>query len=159
MNDWLAKLVATNNADEKKELFRRIVVVGAYLKRRNNLFLVSEQDGIIREEELSLSLKEMMKNLQLAGVNCAASVQFDRDIPSDVAMKLFDFYEYVVEKAFDGLEYLLARFFCRDGSFYCCVDAVSKLDLTALQTDTISVSISDKNYYTLSFKAEGGCSA
>lgn len=156
MNDWLAKLAATNNAAEKKELFRRIVVVGAYLKRRNNLFLVSEQDGIIREEELSLSLKEMMKNLQLAGVNCAASVQFGRDIPSDVAMKLFDFYEYVVEKAFDGLEYLLARFFCRDGSFYCCVDAVSKLDLIALQTETISVSVSDKNYYTLSFKAEGG---
>ena len=156
LNDWLKKLTATDEPKEKRELLRRIVVVGAYLKRRNNLVLVSEQDGLIKEEELNLSIKEMMKNLQLAGVNCASSVQFEKDLPADVAMKLFDFYEYVVENAFDGLTYLLARFFSRDDSFYCCVDAVCSPDLTALATDTVSVSVTDENYYTLSFKVEGG---
>jgi hypothetical protein len=114
LNDWLKKLTAIDDPKEKRELLRRIVVVGAYLKRRNNLVLVNEQDGIIKAEELNLSLKEMMKNLQLAGVNCASSVQFEKDLPADVAMKLFDFYEYVVENAFDGLSCLLARFFCRN---------------------------------------------
>jgi hypothetical protein len=156
LNDWLTKLFETEDADEKRELLRRIVVAGAYLKRRNNLVLVSEQDGFIKEEELNLSIKEMMKNLQIAGVSCASSVQFERDIPSDVVMQLFDFYEYVVENAFDGLTYLLARFFSRDSSFYCCVDAVCSLDLTAFATDTVSVSVTDENYYTFSFKAEGG---
>ena len=137
-------------------MLRRIVVVGAYLKRRNNLTLVDEQDGMIEEEELNLSIKEMMKNLQITGVSCAASVQFEKDIPSHVALQLFDFYEYVVEHAFDGLSYLLARFFSRDGSFYCCVDAVCSLDLTALASDDVSVSVIDDNYYTLSFRAEGG---
>ena len=66
------------------------------------------------------------------------------------------FYEHVVENAFDGLTYLLARFFKRDNSFYACVDAVCSLDLTALQSDSVSVSVSDHNYYTLSFKTEGG---
>ena len=141
---------------EKRDLLRRIVVVGAYLKRRNNLILVNEQDGVIREEELKLSIEEMAKNLQLAGVRCAASVQLGRDIPSDVVMKLFDFYEYVVESAFDGISCLLARFFCRDNGFYCCVDAVCSMDLTALQTDTVSVSVPDEGTYTLSFRAEGG---
>ena len=156
LNDWLTKLSETEDADEKRELLRRIVVVGAYLKRRNNLVLVSEQDGFIKEEELNLSIKEMMTNLQIAGVSCAASVQFERDIPSNVVMQLFDFYEYVVENAFDGLTYLLARFFSRDDSFYCCVDAVCNLDLTVLTTETVSVSVTDENYYALSFKAEGG---
>ena len=156
LNDWLAKLMETDDANEKRELLRRIVVVGAYLKRRNNLFLVSEQDGVINEEELNLSIKEMMKNLQFAGVSCAASVQVGKVIPSGVVMKLFDFYEHVVENAFDGLTYLLARFFKRDNSFYACVDAVCSLDLTALQSDSVSVSVSDHNYYTLSFKTEGG---
>jgi len=156
LNDWLTKLSETEDADEKRELLRRIVVVGAYLKRRNNLILVSEQDGFIKEEELNLSIKEMMTNLQIAGVSCAASVQFERDIPSNVVMQLFDFYEYVVENAFDGLTYLLARFFSRDDSIYCCVDAVCNLDLTVLTTETVSVSVTDENYYTLSFKAEGG---
>lgn len=156
LNDWLTKLTETDDAEQKRELLRRIVVVGAYLKRRNNLILVSEQDGVIKEEELNLSIKEMMKNLQIAGVSCAASVQFERDIPSDVVMQLFDFYEYVVENAFDGLTYLLVRFFSRDRGFYCCVDAVCSLDLTAFATDTVSVCVTDENYYTLSFKAEGG---
>jgi len=152
----VTNLTETEDADEKRELLRRIVVVGAYLKRRNNLILVSEQDGFIKEEELNLSIKEMMTNLQIAGVSCAASVQFERDIPSNVVMQLFDFYEYVVENAFDGLTYLLARFFSRDDSIYCCVDAVCNLDLTVLTTETVSVSVTDENYYTLSFKAEGG---
>ena len=156
LNDWLKKLTETDDPKEKRELLRRTVVVGAYLKRRNNLILVNEQDGIIKEEELNLSIKEMMKNLQFAGVNCASSVQFEKDLPADVAMKLLDFYEYVVENTFDGLNYLLARFFSRDDSFYCCVDAECSLDLTALATDTVSVSVTDENYYTLSFKAEGG---
>jgi hypothetical protein len=156
LNEWLIKLDETDNTDEKKEIIRRIVVVGAYLKRRNNLILVSEQDGKIKEEELSLSIEEMMKNLRIAGVSCAASVQFENDIPSNVAMRLFDFYEYVVEHAIDGLSYLLVRCFGRDNSFYCCVDALCSLDLTQLSTNTVDVNVTDKDYYTLSLKIEGG---
>lgn len=156
LNDWLKKLTATDDPKEKRELLRRIVVVGAYLKRRNNLILVNEQDGIIKEEELNLSIKEMLKNLQLAGINCAFSVQLEKELPADVAMKLFDFYEFVVENAFDGLNDLLARFFCRDNDFYACLDVRCSMDLTALQTEQIAVSESEKNCYTISFKLEGG---
>ncbi len=156
LNDWLRELSETDDHTKKRELLRHIVVVGAYLKRRNNLVLVGEQIEMIKEDELNLSVKEMMKYLQIAGVSCAASVQFDTDIPADVVTQLFDFYEYVVESAFDGLTYLLARFFSRDGCYYCCVDAVCSLDLTVLATDIISVCVNDENYFTLSLKIEGG---
>lgn len=156
LKDWLTKLSKTEDKKEKEKLLRRIVVVGAYLKRRNNLILVSEQDGMLKVSELELSIQEMMKNLKVTGVNCASSVQFDTDVPSDVVMQLFDFYEYVIENTFDGLTYLLARFFARDKSFYVCVDAVCSHDLTALATDTITVSVTDENCYTISFKTEGG---
>jgi hypothetical protein len=154
LNDWLKRLIEIEDADEKRELLRRIVVVGAYLKRRNNLILVNEQAGVIKEQELKLSIEELVKNLQLAGVTCACSVQLNRDLPSDIIMKLFDFYEYVVENAFDGLEYLLARFFCRENKVYCCIDAVCSCDLTKLQTETVLVSISDEHCYTLSYMQE-----
>jgi len=156
LNDWLNRLIETTDSGEKRELLRRIVVVGAYLKRRNNLILVGEQDGSITSEELSLSFNEMMKNLQLVGINCACTIQFEKNLSADTAMKLFDFYEYVVENAFDGLSCLLARFFCRNDGFYACVDAACSLDLTMLQTESISVSVSDENCYTLSYKTEGG---
>ena len=156
LNDWLQKLTKTDDLKEKKKLLRRIVVVGAYLKRRNNLILVNEQDGVIKKEELNLSIQEMIKNLQLAGIHCAGSVDLEGDLPTEVAMQLFDFYEYVVENAFEGLRSLLARFFYRDNSFYACIDAVCSIDLTKLQTKQILVSVSDENCYTLSLKVEGG---
>lgn len=157
LNDLLGRLTDTEDAGEKRELLRRIAVVGAYLKRRSNLILVNEQEGMIREEELELSIKEMMKNLELTGIDCACMIQLDKDLSAPAAMELFDFYEYVVENAFDGLSCLLARFFLRDNSFFACIDVVCDLDLTMLQSDRISVSITDENCYTLSFRAEGGC--
>ena len=156
LNVWLKKLIDTDKADEKHELLRRIVVVGAYLKRRNNLILINEQDGIIKTKELELSLGEMVKNLQLAGINCGCAVQFENHIPSDIAMKLFDFYEYVTENTFDGLKGLLARFFYRDKCYYACVDVVCSLDLTKLKKDGLTVSISEENCYTLSFGLKEG---
>ena len=111
---------------------------------------------MIQENELRLSIEEMMRNLRLAGVDCACMVQFDRDIPTDTVMKLFDFYEYVVEHAFDGLTSLLVRFFLRDGDFYACVDAVCIRDLNYLQSERISVSAEDENCYTLSYRIAGG---
>ena len=156
LNALLHKLVDTEDADEKRELLRRIVVVGAYLKRCNNLILVNEQFGVIKVKELELSLNEMMKNLRLAGIACACSIDLEEDIPSNVAMQFFDFYEYIVENAFDGLESLLARFFIRDNEFYVCVDVVCNLDLTTLEDENITISISEENCYTLSFKAKEG---
>ena len=150
----LTEILRNNWKDQ--ELLRRIVVVGAYLKRRNNLILVNEQEGTVKEEELDLSIKEIMKNLQLAGINCAGSVNLGRALPADVAMALLDFYEYVVENAFDGLRLLLARFFCRDGLFFACIDAVCTKDLTALSSEQILVNKPDEDSYTLSLKLEGG---
>jgi hypothetical protein len=156
LNALLHKLIDTKDVNEKRELLRRIVVVGAYLKRRNNLILVNEQFGVIKVKELELSLNEMMKNLRLAGIACACSIDLEEDIPSNVAMQFFDFYEYVVENAFDGLESLLTRFFIRDKEFYACVDVVCSLDLTPLKDENITISKSEENCYTLSFKAKEG---
>jgi len=156
LNEWLTMLIETDDPARKRELLRRIVVVGAYLKRRNNLILVNEQEGTVKEEELDLSIKEIMKNLQLAGINCAGSVNLGRALPADVAMALLDFYEYVVENAFDGLRLLLARFFCRDGLFFACMDAVCTKDLTVLSSEQILVNKPDEDSYTLSLKLEGG---
>ena len=96
---------------------------------------------------------EIDANFHICTTPC---VRFDKNIPADIAMQLFDFYEYVVENAFDGLSDLLARFFCRGDYFYVCVDAVCSIDLTTLNKDDVLVSVSDENCYTLSFKLKAG---
>lgn len=156
LSGWLGQVKTAGTEEEKLQLLRRIVVVGAYLKRRNNLTLVHEQDGSIHGSELELSINEMMKNMHLAGIQCAAMVQLDRPMPAGAVMELFDFYEAVVEYAFDGLESLMARFFLRDGCYYGCVDAVCTIDLRELASSRVAVSLEEENCYTLSMRIEGG---
>lgn len=156
LNEWLGRFRATDDAAEKHKLLCRIVAVGAYLKRRDNLSLLIEQEGAIQPEEFELSIGELVKNLQLAGIRCAGSVQLDRTLPADAAVKLFDFFEYVAENAFDGLSALLARFFCRDGDFYACVDAVSTADLRGLAGEGIVFADSGDGCATLTLCVKGG---
>ncbi len=156
LGELLEQLHLAENEQEKKELLRKIVVVGAYLKRRNNLILVGEQDSVIKEEEFNLSVCEMTKNLQLTGINSACLVQFGKELPVDIAMQLFDFCQTIVEDAFDGLEQFLVRFFCRENSYYCCVDIISSLDLSYLESEKITVSQFGKHCYTVSLHLEGG---
>lgn len=156
LNDWLLRFMESGDTGEKHELLRRIVVVGAYLKRRDNLSLLIEQDGFIRAEEFELSIQEMVKNLQLAGVQCACSVQIDRTLPAHAAVSLFDFYEYVTENALMGLSSLLARFFCRNGDFYACIDAACASDLRYLGNESIAVSESEDGCTTLTLCVKGG---
>ena len=91
-----------------------------------------------------------------AGVECAASVIFGKDLPTEVAMKLFDFYEYIIESSIDGLSSLFARFFFRDKKFYACMDVVCSIDLTEYQSEDIFVDKTDDDCYTLSCSMEGG---
>jgi hypothetical protein len=119
------------------------------------MVLVSENASLIKEVDLNISIIEIINDLQTVGVNCAAYVDLGKDIPTDIALKLIDFYEYVVENSFDGLSSLLVRFFFRDGHFYSCIDTVCSLDLTKLGTEQISVYESDENCYTLSVKVKG----
>ena len=89
-------------------------------------------------------------------VECAASVIFGKDLPTEVAMKFFDFYEYIIESSIDGLSSLFARFFFRDKKFYACMDVVCSIDLTEYQSEDIFVDKTDDDCYTLSCSMEGG---
>lgn len=156
MEKWLEALIHTQDPGEKRELLRRIVAVGAYIKRRNNLILVAQQNDRIPAGELEISMDEIMRNLRLAGICCGCTVQLEGQLPAAAVMEMLDFFEYVVESAFDGLESLLVRFFCRGTRLYVCMDAGCALDLSALASDRITVSCTEENGYTLSYSTEGG---
>ena len=116
----------------KRKLLGRLVIIGAYLKRRNNLIFISEQSDMISERELELCLEESFDNLKLYGVRCSFYIKTGGDVPADAAMKIYDFFEDVTEKAFEGLRSMMLRVFVKHEKYICCIDIDSDADLSAI---------------------------
>ena len=50
--------------EKRKKILGKIVVIGAYIKRRSNLILIAEQTVKISIRELELCFRETIKNLE-----------------------------------------------------------------------------------------------
>lgn len=84
-------------AADKAALFRQICLIGTYIKRRCNLRLVEQSDGVIPAEDLELSLRDLTVCLSETGA--AAELSFCRaPVPSaGFALLALDLYEYLLE--------------------------------------------------------------
>lgn len=70
----LAQLQKTGNPDSARRLLGQIMIIGTYIKRRNNLIFVGVQRGAISMQELRLCLNESAENLNLYGIPCKVLV-------------------------------------------------------------------------------------
>lgn len=85
------------NAPDKAEVFQRIGIVGAYVKRRCSLRLIEQTDGTITGEDLALGFRELEDHLR--GMNIDARLDWsDAALPSArFALLCFDVFEYLLE--------------------------------------------------------------
>lgn len=106
----LSKLVQqcseTEEESEKRLLFHKITVIGAYLKRRSNLIFITAQNSTIPVKELELCLEETMRYLRAYGVLCSWRTEGEKEIAGEAAMQIFDFYESVLERTMGGIAVL-----------------------------------------------------
>ena len=114
MVDALPSLAEDDEAS--RALLARIGVVGAYLKRRNNLIFIAEQKPNIPPLELLQCLQESVGNLTLCGADCALSFELERSVRTDSAMLAYDLFEAVVEGALSSIRALLTRVSFEDGA-------------------------------------------
>lgn len=84
-------------APDKTALFRQICLVGAYVKRRCNLRLIEQSDGVIAREDLDLSLRDLLGCLGALGTETGLSWQ-DGVLPSPAfALLTLDLLEFLTE--------------------------------------------------------------
>lgn len=88
--------------EKRKKILGKIVVIGAYIKRRSNLILIAEQTVKISIRELELCFRETIKNLEWNHVEAGFSTYVD-EIRSEDAMKIYDFFEAVIEESLEDL--------------------------------------------------------
>ena len=101
-----------------RALLARMSVVGAYLKRRNNLIFIAEQRPVVPALELLQCLQESVGNLTLCGADCALSFELEGSVLTVHAMLVYDLFEAVVEGALSALCTLLTRVYT-DGGDLC----------------------------------------
>ncbi len=107
LRERLDELKKTENISKGRHLLGQIIVIGTYIKRRNNLIFVGVQQGFISVQELRLCLNESAENLNLYGITCRATVKGEGKLTIEQAANIYDLFEAVVEAGIEFLDSLL----------------------------------------------------
>ncbi len=103
----LTEIRQTDDLARARRLLGQAIVIGTYIKRRNNLIFVGAQHGVISAQELRLCLNESMENLNLYGVECRTLVDGEEALAVEQATQVYDLFEAVVEAELETLESIL----------------------------------------------------
>jgi len=88
---------ARNGSMDEKRALSEICVISAYIKRKANLILLSDETAFLPTGEMLYSLKESIKNLTLLGINGSANDLVNEETDADSIFALYDFFETIVE--------------------------------------------------------------
>ena len=97
-----------------EEEIGRVAVIGAYIKRRSNLAIITDEADFIEIEELYLALDESLRYMKSVGMTVYLQKDASGQISSDDAVEIYDTFETVVEEALEKGESCFVRIF-RDG--------------------------------------------
>ena len=132
LDQLLTRYEANHDLNVRRSLLAKAAVIGAYIKRRGNLMFIGEKSNVTDTAELSACLGESFANLELMGVESAIDIPGKANIYINDAIRIYDFFEAVMEAAMDDLRFvwLKARSLEESVIFYLQVE--SKTDLSAL---------------------------
>ncbi|MDD6395497.1 MAG: hypothetical protein PUB37_04850, partial [Firmicutes bacterium] len=90
--------------EERKRLLQKMLVIGAYLKRRSNLVFLSDKSSILDAKEIELTIGESMDNLEICGISCGLRMELTEPVLSARLITIYDFFEELVEYVIDRIE-------------------------------------------------------
>lgn len=129
--DFLSEKIAAFEAAKdpvlKRQLMEQMLIVGAYLKRRNNLILALRDKEWVSSHELYLSIKETFDCLQIMGVDCHIKMNYRKPFKSSDLLILYDFFQGIVEESFSSLETMLIN--VREISGNACLTMILEGDI------------------------------
>lgn len=128
----------TDDEEACKNILGKMTVIGAYIKRRSNLVFTSYKTPFLAEKDIALAFGESISNLELYGIACGMRINPQKQLAAKHAMAMYDLFEYVAEH-FD-MSALTVVIGGGDRMDFLTLNTDSVGDLTALQSDTVSVS-------------------
>ncbi|WP_455582901.1 hypothetical protein [Dysosmobacter sp.] len=154
------KLKVEDDEREINRLIAEIAVIAAYLKRRNNLIFIAEENDTLSASELAYCLKESLSNLQLCGAESRIRFRLSGVLPFATVTEVYDAFEVAVESALTSLSELLVILTEEEGHIRLRLNIQSGADLSSLANRGFTVEQDDENEWTLEYTApKGGESA
>ncbi len=138
----LAKLTdefeKAESEEKRKKLLGKMIVIGAYLKRRNNLIFLADKTPVLSERELSLTFAESISNLELYGVSCGFQMELSEPVAAAQMMAMYDFFEEVVERSLDSMSAVTVRIGKRMDALAITVNTDADNDFSVLSSNMIT---------------------
>lgn len=156
LNSLTDRFELSEDEDERRKLLGKMVVIGAYLKRRNNLIFISERSSMISEKELYLAFLELTDNLELYGVTCGLNIRLNKSVPAVAVMEMFDTFEKMIELSLDNLLAVNISVTLNGGIFTMTVTVESSTDFNVMNGDFVTAVCDDDGEWQIVYRREAG---
>ena len=111
--DYLLKQAETKPETARVAL-THICIICAYVKRRSNLLLLNEENNRISSKEIEYCLRESLDNIALNNVFTSLDSKCEGSISVEYAVKIYDFFEEIVEYFTTDITAMLIHLVCKD---------------------------------------------
>lgn len=145
--------------EEEKQigLLKKMLVIGAYLKRRSNLVFLTDKTPLLDPKEIWLTFGESMENLEMYGVTCGLDVKVTSPVLGIHLMTMYDFLEEIMERSLDCMTTLIACVVEKDDGYWLTINTDATVDFSDFTGKGIQVRQDEDKEWKLSlFLRRGG---
>ena len=154
--DTMIKQAETADGDEKQKLLQKMLVIGAYLKRRSNLVFLADKSSMLDANELVLTIGESLDNLEVLGISCGFRTELTEPILAYQIIAMYDFFENVMERTLDRICSITVYAGKRDGSLFLNINTDSTADFSDFVSDNVNVERDEDNEWKLTLRMNTG---
>ena len=122
-----------------RDLIAKLCVLGSYIKRRGNLLLLGEENGIIQTRELEYCIRESMDNLKTASIFTSFESHCSGELPLKFIVEAYDFYEMLTEQFLDDMTAMMVALSCKNGKIHMRVQIGCSEKIMSLMSESIPV--------------------
>ncbi|MDO4562262.1 MAG: hypothetical protein Q4C12_00350 [Clostridia bacterium] len=154
--DTMIKQAETADGDEKRRLLQKMLVIGAYLKRRSNLVFLADKSSTLDANELVLTIGESMDNLEVCGFSCGFRTELTEPVLAYQIIAMYDFFENIAERALDHICSITVYAGKKDGFLFLNINTDSAADFSDFVSDNVTVERDEDNEWKLTLRMNTG---
>lgn len=138
MDELIGNFESAVSEEERIKILHKMLVVGAYLKRRSNLVFLSDKASMLPAKEIELTFGESLDNLEIYGVVCGFKSEIYQNVPSELIIKAYDLFEKIVERSFDRMSCITVYAGVDEERFFIIINTDSGSDFSDIISDTVA---------------------
>ena len=156
MDEMIEQAENAGSDEERRHILKKMLVIGAYLKRRSNLVFLSDKDSVLEAKELDLSIGESINNLETFGVTCGFISELTGTVLAMNVIAMYDFFEEIAERSLDRMSSILVHAGIKADFIFFSVDTDSVSDFSDLASDTVAAVRDEDGEWKLTLRLDRG---